>query len=311
MAVAPTPAGSGRSVEGMDNRSEVRDFLASRRARLSPEQVGLSRYGSRRVPGLRRAEVAQLAGVSVEYYTRLERGNLGGVSEAVLDSLVLALQLDESERAYLFDLAKAASAPSTPRGPRKTTAQEVRPSIQRLLDAMTGIPAFVRNGRLDVLAINAMGRALYSQAFDSPTRPVNLARFVFLDPRAQLLHPSWSDSANTSVAILRTEAGRNPYDKGLTDLVGELSTRSEEFRTRWAAHNVRLHRSGTKHFHHPAVGDLHLSFDALELPGEPGLTLTAYSAEPGTPSADNLALLASWAATNIEAEPAKTSANEH
>jgi hypothetical protein len=140
---------------------------------------------------------------------------------------------------------------------------------------------------------------------------VNLARFVFLDPQARLLHPNWSDSANTSVSILRTEAGRNPYDKGLTDLVGELSTRSEEFRTRWVAHNVRLHRSGTKHFHHPAVGDLHLSFDALELPGEPGLTLTAYSAEPGTPSADNLALLASWAATNVEAAPAETSADDH
>jgi MmyB-like transcription regulator ligand binding domain len=192
----------------------------------------------------------------------------------------------------------------------------VRPSIHRLLDAMTGIPAFVRNGRLDVLAVNAMGRALYSQAFDSPAfdspgRPVNLARFVFLDPQARLLHPNWSDSANTSVSILRTEAGRNPYDKGLTDLVGELSTRSEEFRTRWVAHNVRLHRSGTKHFHHPAVGDLHLSFDALELPGEPGLTLTAYSAEPGTPSADNLALLASWAATSVEATPAETSADDH
>jgi hypothetical protein len=181
---------------------------------------------------------------------------------------------------------------------------------------MTRIPAFVRNGRLDVLAINAMGRALYSQAFDSPafdnaTRPVNLARFVFLDPQAQLLHPNWSDSANTSVSILRTEAGRNPYDKGLTELVGELSTRSEEFRTRWAAHSVRLHRSGTKHFHHPAVGDLHLSFETLELPAEPGLTLTAYSAEPGTASADNLALLASLTATNVEAAPAETGANDH
>jgi transcriptional regulator with XRE-family HTH domain len=309
--VTPTTEGSSRSVWAMDNRTEVRDFLASRRARISPEEAGLPSYGARRVPGLRRAEVAQLAGVSIEYYTRLERGNLSGVSEAVLDSLVAALRMDESERAYLFDLAKAATAPSTPRGPRKATASEVRPSIQRLLDAMIGIPAFVRNGRLDILTVNAMGRALYSQAFDNPTRPVNLARFVFLDPQARLLHPTWSASANTSVSILRTEAGRNPYDKGLTDLVGELSTRSEEFRTRWAAHNVRLHRSGTKHFHHPAVGDLHLSFDALELPGEPGLTLTAYSADPGTPSADNLALLASWAATNIAAAPAETSASDH
>ena len=163
---------------------------------------------------------------------------------------------------------------------------------------MAGIPAFVRNGRLDVLGINTMGRALYTQAFEQPSRPVNLARFVFLDPRAHLLHPNWSDSANTSVSILRTEAGRNPYDKGLTDLVGELSTRSEEFRTRWAAHDVRLHYTGTKHFHHPAVGDLTLSFDALELPGEPGLTLTVYSADAGTPAADGLTLLASWAATH-------------
>jgi transcriptional regulator with XRE-family HTH domain len=294
----------------MDNRTEVREFLTSRRARLTPEQIGLTSYGARRVPGLRRAEVAQLAGVSIEYYTRLERGDLSGASDAVLEALAAGLQLDESEHAYLFDLAKAASAPATPRRPAKPATRDLRPSIQRLLDSMTGIPAFVRNGRLDVVGINTMGRALYSLAFEQPQRPVNLARFVFLDPRAHLMHPSWSDSANTSVSILRTEAGRNPYDKGLTDLVGELSTRSEEFRTRWAAHNVRLHRSGSKHFHHPVVGDLHLSFDALELPGEPGFTLTAYSAEPGSPDADSLALLASWAATNIETPTATSNASQ-
>jgi transcriptional regulator with XRE-family HTH domain len=286
----------------MDNRAEARDFLASRRARLRPERAGLISLGARRVPGLRRAEVAQLAGISVEYYTRLERGNLSGASDAVLNALAGALQLDESERSHLYDLTKAASAPDTPRRARRTAAQEVRPSIQRLLDAMVGTPAFVRNGRLDILAINAMGRALYYQAFDTPLRPVNLARFVFLEPRAHLLHPNWSDSANTSVDILRTEAGRNPYDKGLTDLVGELCTRSEEFRSLWAAHNVRLHWFGTKHFHHSVVGDLGLTFDALELPGEPGLTLTAYSAEPGTADADGLALLASWAASQTSAD---------
>ena len=262
--------------------------------------------GTRRVSGLRRAEVSQLAGVSIEYYTRLERGNLAGASESVLDAVAGALQLDESERVYLFDLARAASAPTTPRKPRRTAELEVRPSIQRLLDSMVGIPAFVRNGRLDILAINEMGRALYTQAFEASARPVNLARFVFLDPKAHLLHPNWSDSANTSVSILRTEAGRNPYDKTLSDLVGELSTRSEEFRSRWAAHNVRLHRSGSKHFRHPAIGDLRLSFDALELPGEPGLTLTAYSAEPGTPDADGLALLATWAATSRSVEHVQT-----
>jgi transcriptional regulator with XRE-family HTH domain len=247
---------------------------------------------------LRRAEVAQVAGISIEYYVRLERGNLAGVSEAVLDAVAGALQLDDSEQAYLFDLARAASAPSPRRRRPRPPARELRPSIQRLLDAIVGLPAFVRNGRLDVVGINSMGRALYSLAFEQPGRPVNLARFVFLDPRAHLLHPNWSDSARTTVGILRTEAGRNPHDKGLTDLVGELSTRSDDFRTLWAAHDVRLHRTGIKHFQHPDVGALNLSFDALELPGEPGLTLTVYSAEPGTPDADNLTLLASWAATN-------------
>jgi len=162
----------------------------------------------------------------------------------------------------------------------------------------------VRNGRLDVLAINLLGRALYSLAFEDPARPVNLARFAFLDPRAHLLHPDWDASADTSVALLRTEAGRNPYDRALTDLVGELSTRSEEFRTRWAAHEVRLHHFGAKHFRHPVVGDLDLSFDALDMPGESGLTLTAYSAQPGSAAADGLALLASWSATQERADAA-------
>ena len=282
----------------MDNRTEVRDFLTSRRSRLSPEQAGLTSHGARRVPGLRRSEVAQLAGISIEYYVRLERGNLTGASEAVLDALARALQLDDSEQAHLFDLARTASAPSRRRRQTRPPTRELRPSIQRLLDAIVGLPAFVRDGRLDVLGINSMGRALYSLAFEQPGRPVNLARFVFLDPRAHLLHPNWSDSARTTVAILRTEAGRNPYDKGLTDLIGELSTRSEEFRTLWAAHDVRLHLTGTKHFQHPVVGALNLSFDALELPGEPGLTLTVYSAQPGTRDADNLTLLASWAAAD-------------
>ncbi len=283
----------------MDNRTEARDFLTSRRSRLTPDDAGVQSFGVRRVPGLRRSEVAQLAGVSIEYYTRLERGNLSGVSESVLDALAAALRLDESERAYLFDLARAASAPDRPRRSPKRGGHELRPSLQRLLDSMVGIPAFVRNGRLDILGINTMGEALYSLAFASPMRPVNLARFVFLDPRAYVLHPNWALSANTTVSILRTEAGRDPYDKSLSDLIGELSTRSEEFRTRWAAHNVRLHRTGDKHFHHPAVGELNLAFDALEVPGEPGWTLTAYSATPGTTDADNLALLASWAATNL------------
>lgn len=280
----------------MDNRSEIRQFLTTRRAKITPQQAGLPAYSShRRVPGLRREEVALLAGVSVEYYARLERGNLNGASESVLDALARALQLDEAEHEHLFDLARTAN--TTRRTPRRRAPQRVRPGLRSLLDAMTEAPAFVRNGRLDILAANRLGRALYWPVFTGPARPANLARFRFLDPRAADFYPDWDDAAHTTVALLRTEAGRDPYNRDLTDLVGELSTRSEEFRTLWAAHNVRLHHTGTKHFHHPAVGDLGLAFEAMPLPTDPGLTLTAYSAEPGTASHDGLKLLASWAAT--------------
>jgi transcriptional regulator with XRE-family HTH domain len=283
-------------VEVVDNRDDVRQFLASRRARITPEQAGLPSFGgTRRVAGLRRAEVALLAGVSPDYYIRLERGNLSGVSDSVLDAIARALQLDEAEHAHLYDLARAAN--TTPRTRRRPGKQQIRPGVKSLLDAMTDAPALVRNGRLDILAANRLGQALYAPAFDTPDRPVNLARFCFLDPRADDFYPDWNDAANTTVALLRTEAGRDPYDKTLTDLVGELATRSDEFRTRWAAHNVRLHYTGRKHFHHPVVGRLDLAFEAMPLPADSGLTLTAYSAEPGTPASDGLRLLASWAAT--------------
>jgi hypothetical protein len=162
---------------------------------------------------------------------------------------------------------------------------------------MASTPAFVKNGRIDVVATNALFRALYSPVFDDPVRPANLARFTFLDPRAREFYPDWNDAANGTVALLRTEAGRDPHDRDLSDLVGELATRSDEFRTRWAGHDVRLHQRGTKHFNHPVVGRIEVTFDSLELPADPGLTLTTYSAEPDTPSEDALKLLASWAAT--------------
>jgi transcriptional regulator with XRE-family HTH domain len=277
----------------MDNRNDIREFLCSRRARITPEMSGLPVYGeNRRVPGLRREEVALLAGVSVDYYTRLERGNLGGVSESVLDALARALQLDEAEREHLFDLARA----TTSRTRRKPAPQRIRPGLQRLLDSIGG-PAWVRNWRLDFLAANRLGYALHSELFADPVRPVNSARFVFLNPRSHQFFPDWERSANDIVAILRTEAGRHPYDRGLSDLVGELSTRSDDFRTRWAVHNVRLHRTGLKRMHHPIVGDLELTYEAMEFPADPGLTMFAYSAEPGSPSDDGLKLLASWAAT--------------
>jgi len=280
----------------MDARSEVREFLTSRRSRLTPEQAGLRTYGgTRRVPGLRREEVALLAGVSADYYTRLERGNLSGVSETVLEALVRALQLDDAERAHLFDLARATQ--TMPRTRRRPAAQRVRPSVQRMLDAMTGAPAFVRNGRMDILAANALGRALYSQHLDSPHRPANSARFIFLDPRAPEFYVDWDKVATDAVAVLRSEAGRDPYDRGLSDLVGELSTQSELFRTRWAAHNVRYHDTGVKRFHHPVVGDLTLTYENMELVGDSGLTMFAYTAEAGSKSEEALNLLASWTAT--------------
>lgn len=283
----------------VDNRSEAREFLASRRARLTPQEVGLPAFGgNRRVAGLRREEVALLAGVSVEYYTRLERGNLRGVSERVLDALAAALQLDEAERAHLLDLVRTANA--TAGTHRRPSPQRVRPGVQRVLDAMTEAPAWVRNGRSDMLAANRLGRALYAPVFDSPVRPANTARFVFLDPRSTDFYRDWERIAHEMVGVLRAEAGRDPYDRGLTELVGELSTRSEAFRTRWAAHEVRFHRIGSKRLHHPVVGDLDLTYEAIEFPSDPGLTLLVYTAEPGSPTEDALALLASWAATPDE-----------
>ena len=235
-----------------------------------------------------------LAGISVEYYTRLERGNANGVSEDVLEGITRALQLDEAERAHLFDLVRAAGTTRTTR--RQPAQERVRPVVQRILDSMSGVPAFVRNDRLDVLAANQLGEAFYAPLFDDPARPVNAARFVFLNPRATTFFLDWDTIANDTVGILRAEAGRDPYDKRLSDLIGELSTRSDEFRVRWAAHNVKLHRTGVKRFHHPVVGDLTLDFEALDLPGDAGQTLLVYSAEPGSPSAQALDLLASWAA---------------
>lgn len=280
----------------MDHRSEVREFLSSRRARITPDQAGLPAYGgNRRVPGLRREEVAMLSGVSVDYYTRLERGDLSGASDSVLDALARSLQLDDAETAHLFDLARISNASPAAKKPRTRAAESVRPSILRLLDAITDAPAMIRNNYFDYVAANRLGRALYSPVF-ADVAP-NSARFAFLHPDAADFYVDWEKVTQELVATMRGEAGRNPYDKRLTDLVGELSTRSERFRTLWAAHNVRYHRTGVKRLHHPVVGDIELTYEAFELPADPGLSLSTYTAEPGSPSADALRMLASWAAT--------------
>ena len=288
----------------MDDRAQVREFLTSRRARVTPEQVGLPAGSNRRVDGLRRSEVATLAGVSVEYYTRLERGAISGASPGVLDSIAKALRLDDAERAHLFDLAHAASPVARP--PRRRNAKGWKPhqSLQWALDAVTAGPAFVRNGRMDLLAVNPLARAFYKDLYDMPGQPPNIARFTFLDERAFEFYPDWNAFAEVTVSILRTEAGRDPHNKELHDLIGELSTRSEEFRRRWGAHDVRHHGTGFKTFPHSAVGELTLAFEGLEMAAEPGLTLTIYTAEPGSPSAERMQLLASLAASeNADSAP--------
>jgi transcriptional regulator with XRE-family HTH domain len=278
----------------VDPAKDIAEFLTSRRAKVTPDQVGLPTYGPRRVTGLRREEVASLAGVSVEYYKRLERGNAGGVSEGVLEALAGALRLDDAERAHLHDLARAVN-PVAPRR-RHSSQQRVRPAVQRIADAM-GAPVIVRNSRVDYLYANALGRALYAPVFESREQPANSARFTFLDPAAQDFYADWERTAKDLVAHLRSEAGRNAYDKNLSDLVGELSTRSPEFRIWWAAHNVRYHQTGVKRLHHPVVGELELAYEVMELPADAGLNISVYSAEPGTRSEQALDLLGSWTAT--------------
>ncbi|GAA2211779.1 hypothetical protein GCM10009850_072390 [Nonomuraea monospora] len=339
----------------IDLRAEVREFLSSRRARITPQQAGLPAYGgNRRVKGLRREEVAMLAGVSIDYYVRMERGNLAGASDSVLDALARALQLDEAEHEHLFALARASGpsarhagapppgpgaprddtpgtgsgarrdgtpgtgsgarrdgTPPTDSGARRDNAPPagsgarrgrrsptgVGPAVQQVLDAITDAPAWVRNGRHDILATNRLARALYAPILATPRHPPNTTRFLYLDETAPEFFVDWDRIACDAAAMLRLEAGRNPYDPDLIELVGELSTRSGVFRQRWASHDVRFHRSGRKRLRHPVVGRLDLDFESMELTSEPGLILNVYTAATGTPAADGLRMLASWAAT--------------
>jgi transcriptional regulator with XRE-family HTH domain len=277
--------------------AEIREFLSTRRARITPEQAGLPAYGgNRRVKGLRREEVAMLAGVSVDYYVRLERGGLAGASESVLDALADALRLDEAERTHLHALARESGARDNQR--KRTAPTSVRPGVQQMLDAMTDAAAWVRNGRHDIVAMNQLARALYSPVLAESRRPANTTRFVYLNAEAaREFFVDYDRVANDAAAMLRLEAGRNPHDKALIELVGELSTRSELFRRRWAQHDVQFHRSGQKRLRHPVVGQLDLDFEGMELASSPGLHLNVYTAAAGTPTADALRLLASWAAS--------------
>lgn len=287
----------------MSHVDDVREFLSGRRARVTPEQAGLPAYGGhRRVQGLRREEVAMLAGVSVDYYIRLERGNLAGASDSVLESLARALQLDDVEREYLYDLARQSPRPRSRYSPPK-----LRPVIQQVLDAITDAPAWVRNSRHDILATNQLARALHAAMLQHQPHPANSVRFVYLDPAARDFYREWERVAEDAAGFLRQEAAHAPYDRSMQELIGELSTQSELFRRNWAKHNVRTHRAGTKKLHHRLVGDLDLNFESADLASQPGLILVVYTAAPGSPSADGLKLLASLAATDSQrtvADPA-------
>ena len=272
------------------HRAEVTNFLRTRRDRITPEQAGIVGGRRRRVPGLRREEVALLTGISVEYYARMERGDLRGVSLEVLDSLARALQLDEAETNHLADLARAAGPPP-PRRRSRPAEQTVMPMLQRFLDAVTGAPMWVRDRRLDFVAANSLGRALYAPILDDVASQGNTARFTFLNPASQVFFPDWEDNADEVVATLRTYAGQDPHDKRLTDLIGELVTRSDTFRLRWARHDVRHHRAGLKRVRHPVVGDLELTYQAMELPMNRDWLMFAFTAEPGSPTEERLQTL--------------------
>jgi transcriptional regulator with XRE-family HTH domain len=279
----------------MSTKNEIRDFLVARRGEVTPQQAGLPVLpGERRVPGLRREEVAVLAGVSTDYYARLERGNLAGASDSVLDAIARALRLDDVQRAYLIDLARTAPANSAARRRRLPRARTVRASVQRVLDNLL-VPAVVFNVPQDLIASNLAGRALFIPHFEAE-RP-NFARFIFLDSRAHDFYPNWRQACSLTAAVLRYEAGRDPLNAELTTLIGELSTRSPQFRKDWADHDVHENRTGRKIYHSPIVGDLDLSYDVFEMPGEPGLFICTYTADPGSESEDRLRLLTSWAAT--------------
>jgi hypothetical protein len=274
---------------------ELREFLRTRRARVTPADVGLPAFaGTRRVPGLRREEVAQLAGVSVDYYVRLERGRGQNVSESVLDAVARALQLNETERNHLFTIARPSRARQ-----RALPPQRVAPGLLRLLNTLGDTPAMVIGRRLDVLATNSMARALYN--FDAqPPDESNMARYVFLNEGVRSLYVDWEWAARSVVASLHLYAGRNPNDPELAALVGELSVRDEDFSRWWADHNVFRHNHGTKNYHHPLVGDLTLEYQALTPADDPEQSLGVSTAEPGSPSEEALRLLASWTAAPVE-----------
>ncbi len=283
----------------MERAEQLSDFLKTRRARLTPSDVDLPEgLTARRVPGLRREEVAALAGISVDYYIRLERGSGTGVSDDVLESLARALRLDDLERTHLHRLARERPTPAAAGAPGPT--DEIRPGLARLVDAMADVPTFVTDRRGDIVATNDLGRALYSPVFESTVQPPNTLRFLFLDPASRDFFPDWDDVAEGAIGSLRTRTALAPDDPALNDLVEELAATSDAFRARWAEHRVHRHRAGVKRVRHPVVGPLELSFEVIESAADPELGIVGYTAPAGSPSDEALRLLASWAATSAD-----------
>ncbi|MFT4264390.1 MAG: helix-turn-helix transcriptional regulator [Nocardioides sp.] len=277
----------------MDPKAEITSFLSSRRAKLSPDEAGVAFYaGRRRVAGLRREEVAQLAGVSTDYYARLERGKVAGASRDVLEAVARALQLNDDERDHLFDLVKITQTRSRQ---RRTTNTTVRPGLQLVLDSIQA-PAYLQNARLDRLAANPIGRALYSHPMDGSQDRFNYALWLFLDPRAHEFHRDYDAAKNNVVALLHTATAKQPHDQGLIDVIGRLSTQSEEFRGYWARHDVFRYRRGAKLLTHSVMGDLEFGYETFELASDPGLVMLVYTVEPNSPTAEAMQILSSWTA---------------
>lgn len=281
----------------MDIAKDIREFLMTRRAKITPGQVGLAPGVRRRVPGLRREEAAQLAGVSTEYYTQIERGNVAGVSDEVLQAISRALRLSDDETVHFFDLVRAGAGTRTSTRNKRAAVKKLPEGVQALMDGMAGTPAIVLDGNLDILAANPLGRLLYSPLYDRALGRPNFARFIFFDSAAAQVFPEWERSADEAVGLLQAEAARDPHSAAITQIVGELATQSVEFRTRWAAHNVTAHRHGVKRFGHPEFGDLTLTYNVFEVTAAPGLSLVGYTAEPNSPSAQALSIMSSWSVT--------------
>jgi transcriptional regulator with XRE-family HTH domain/predicted transcriptional regulator len=286
----------------MNQIVELGEFLRSCRSRLDPVDAGMPRTTRRRVPGLRREELAHLAGVSVDYYTRLEQGRSRTASPQILESLATALRLDDTEREHLFDLANR--RPLQPRRSMTSPIEQASPAVHQLLNTLDAVycPAFVLGRRTDVVASNPLARALIADFDAMPAKERNQARFVFLDPAARQLYVDWESVAADTAAMLRMDAGRHPEDPQLGELVGELAVRSEHFRAYWAERRVHERTEGTKSYHHPVVGDLTVTYQALALPGDGNQILFVYSSEPGSSSETALQLLATWWTEPLEAQ---------